>query len=91
MAASKTPQLDDDRPSKEVVWYDPDIESNIRPEMRDLLVNYSKIPAEEMVAHIDKVVRQPLQMMSSILLTTVTAPNCVGYMPLSYHWLAPFP
>ncbi|KAF6240137.1 hypothetical protein HO173_001747 [Letharia columbiana] len=55
MTALQVPQPDKERPSKDVAWYNPDVESNIRPEMRDLLLNYSKIPAEDLVGHITKV------------------------------------
>ena len=58
MTTSQNAQLDGDPPSKEVAWYNPDVESNIRPEMRDLLLNYSKIPAEKLVAHVNEVVSQ---------------------------------
>ena len=43
--------------SRSVAWYHADVQSNIRIEMEDLLLNYSKIPAENLVAHIAKVVR----------------------------------
>ena len=59
MAASEVLQSGKSQPSKDVAWYNPDIQNNIRPEMRDLLLNYSKIPAEDLVAHISKVVRWP--------------------------------
>lgn len=52
-------QADKERPSKDVDWYHPDVQSNIGPEMRDLLLNYSKIPADDLVAHITKVVCLP--------------------------------
>lgn len=55
MAASEVLQSGKSQPSKEVAWYSSDIQNNIRPEMRDLLLNYSKIPAEDLVAHISKV------------------------------------
>lgn len=88
-------QPDKERPSKDVAWYNPDVESNIRPEMRDLLLNYSKIPAEDLVGHITKVVCKPktsLVMVTSILLMfTIIARCCVGYLPVSYRWLAPLP
>ena len=59
MAALEVPQSGKNQPSREVHWYNADIQGNIRPEMRDLLLNYSKIPAENLVAHISKVVGQP--------------------------------
>ena len=73
MTASRDARLDSDRPSKDVAWYNPDVESNIRLEMRDLLLNYSKIPAEKLVAHVNEVVRQSLHRMTSNLLIPATA------------------
>ena len=59
MTVLQVSKIDQEGPSKDVAWYHSDVEGNIRPEMRDLLLNYSKIPAEELVAHITQVVCQP--------------------------------
>lgn len=60
MTDSGIPQHGKDRPSKDVDWYNPDVQSNIRPEMQDLLLNHCKIPAEDLVAHVTEVVCQPI-------------------------------
>ena len=56
MAALEVLQSGKSQPSKEVSWYDSDIQNKIKPEMLELLLKYSKIPAEDLVAHISKVV-----------------------------------
>ena len=59
MTVLQVSKIDQEGPSKDVPWYHSDVEGNIRPEMRELLLNYSKIPAEELVTHITQVVCQP--------------------------------
>ena len=36
-------------------WYDPDLE-DVNPEIRHLLENYSKIPSNEVVSHVNEIV-----------------------------------
>jgi hypothetical protein len=44
---------------KDVPWYNPDIGNKLGDSARELLENYSKIPAAEVEDHVYKIVRYP--------------------------------
>ena len=44
---------------KDVPWYNPDIGSKLGASARELLENYSKIPAAKVEDHVYKIVRWP--------------------------------
>jgi hypothetical protein len=46
-----------DARDKDVPWYHPDISNKIGDSVRELLENYSKIPAAEVHDHVYKIVR----------------------------------